>query len=162
MIRYMPMLWVGFVLWIIGAGLKLLFSRSTSIAVYVIVVFIEGAGVGFAFQPCEFLCQRTEMPRSRQNQPSSRCKRFHRNPRWPLRHQPATGFELWAPQLELQYPLPCKMPLQHSRYHQIYQQTLRPLSETARGRIVTRQLLTMTYCRPRWMVFIPFSWYLFP
>lgn len=51
--RYMPVLWAGFVLWTIGAGLKLLFSRSTSIAIYVIAVFIEGAGVGFVFQPCE-------------------------------------------------------------------------------------------------------------
>ncbi|OIW28586.1 MFS general substrate transporter [Coniochaeta ligniaria NRRL 30616] len=49
--RYMPVLWVGFIFWTVGAGLKLLFNRSTSIAVYVTVVLIEGTGVGFVFQP---------------------------------------------------------------------------------------------------------------
>lgn len=54
----MPVLWTGFVLWTVGAGLKLLFSRSTSIAVYVIATLIEGAGVGLVFQPCKLLPQR--------------------------------------------------------------------------------------------------------
>jgi hypothetical protein len=51
--RFMPVLWTAFTLWTLGAGLKLLFDRSTSIAVYVVVVAIEGAGVGLAFQPCK-------------------------------------------------------------------------------------------------------------
>ncbi|KAL1864057.1 hypothetical protein VTK73DRAFT_6238 [Phialemonium thermophilum] len=49
--RYMPTLWIGFILWTLGAGLKLLFTRSTSVPVYVVVALIEGAGVGFVFQP---------------------------------------------------------------------------------------------------------------
>ncbi|OAL24983.1 hypothetical protein AYO20_10586 [Fonsecaea nubica] len=49
--RYMPVLWLGFVLWTIGAGLKLLFSRTTGIGVYVVAALVEGAGVGFVFQP---------------------------------------------------------------------------------------------------------------
>ncbi|OAP55801.1 hypothetical protein AYL99_09953 [Fonsecaea erecta] len=49
--RYMPVLWLGFVLWTIGAGLKLLFSRTTPLGVYVVAALIEGAGVGFVFQP---------------------------------------------------------------------------------------------------------------
>ncbi len=47
------MLWVGFIFWTVGGGLKLLFSRSTSVALYVISVLIEGIGVGFVFQPCK-------------------------------------------------------------------------------------------------------------
>jgi hypothetical protein len=38
-------------LWTLGAGLKLLFCRTTSTAVYVIVLIIEGAGIGFVLQP---------------------------------------------------------------------------------------------------------------
>ncbi|EXJ70785.1 uncharacterized protein A1O5_05775 [Cladophialophora psammophila CBS 110553] len=49
--RYMPVLWLGFVLWTVGAGLKLLFSRTTAIGVYVVAALVEGAGVGFVFQP---------------------------------------------------------------------------------------------------------------
>ena len=42
---------MGFFLWTLGAGLKLLFTRSTNIAVYIVVLAIEGAGVGFGHQP---------------------------------------------------------------------------------------------------------------
>lgn len=38
-------------LWTLGAGLKLLFSRTTSTGVYVAVLIIEGAGIGFVLQP---------------------------------------------------------------------------------------------------------------
>jgi hypothetical protein len=47
--RYLPVLWLGFTLWTIGAGLKSLFSRTSPIALYVVAVTIEGFGVGFVF-----------------------------------------------------------------------------------------------------------------
>lgn len=50
--RYLPVLYLGFMLWVIGAGLKILFSRSTSVGIYIAALIIEGAGVGFVFQPC--------------------------------------------------------------------------------------------------------------
>ncbi|RYP02642.1 hypothetical protein DL764_005687 [Monosporascus ibericus] len=49
--RYIPVLRFGFALWTLGAGLKALFSLDTPIAVYAIVLAIEGAGVGFVHQP---------------------------------------------------------------------------------------------------------------
>ncbi|CZR66294.1 related to DHA14-like major facilitator efflux transporter (MFS transporter) [Phialocephala subalpina] len=49
--RYSPVLRSGFALWALGAGLNLLFSRTTSIAVYVVVLAIQGTGVGFVHQP---------------------------------------------------------------------------------------------------------------
>jgi hypothetical protein len=38
-------------LWTLGAGLKLIFSRTTPTAVHVVVLIIEGAGIGFVLQP---------------------------------------------------------------------------------------------------------------
>ena len=49
--RYIPVLRSGFALWTLGAGLNLLFNQSTPVAVYVVVLAIEGAGVGFVHQP---------------------------------------------------------------------------------------------------------------
>ncbi|OAL23371.1 hypothetical protein AYO22_06421 [Fonsecaea multimorphosa] len=46
--RYMPVLWLGFVFWTIGAGLKLLFSRTTSIGVYVVAALVEVANGSLA------------------------------------------------------------------------------------------------------------------
>ncbi|RBA21318.1 hypothetical protein FPRO05_07632 [Fusarium proliferatum] len=51
MARYMPILRTGFTIWTIGAGLKLLFNEHTHVAVYVIVLAIEGAGIGWVHQP---------------------------------------------------------------------------------------------------------------
>ena len=51
--RYAPTLIAGFALWTLGSGLKILFDRSTGIAVIEIALFIEGVGVGFVFQPCK-------------------------------------------------------------------------------------------------------------
>lgn len=39
------------VLWIIGAGLKVMFSQTTPMSVYVITLIIEGAGIDFVLQP---------------------------------------------------------------------------------------------------------------
>ncbi|KAJ5712888.1 uncharacterized protein N7483_010069 [Penicillium malachiteum] len=49
--RYAPVLRAGFLIWTLGAGLNLLFTQHTYIAVYVIVLAIEGAGVGLVHQP---------------------------------------------------------------------------------------------------------------
>ncbi|KAJ5682720.1 hypothetical protein N7462_005885 [Penicillium macrosclerotiorum] len=49
--RYGPVLYSGMALWTLGAGLKLLFNQTTSIGTYVIVLIIEGAGIGFVLQP---------------------------------------------------------------------------------------------------------------
>ncbi|KAH8197770.1 hypothetical protein TruAng_008059 [Truncatella angustata] len=49
--RYGPVLYSGMVLWTLGAGLKILFSTDSSVAVYVIVLAIEGIGIGFVLQP---------------------------------------------------------------------------------------------------------------
>lgn len=46
-----PVLRTGFTLWALGAGLKLVFSRSTPLWAYVIVLAIEGAGSGYVHQP---------------------------------------------------------------------------------------------------------------
>ncbi|KAF5633402.1 major facilitator superfamily transporter [Fusarium sp. NRRL 52700] len=49
--RYMPILRAGFTIWTIGAGLKLLFNENTHVAVYVVVLAVEGAGIGWVHQP---------------------------------------------------------------------------------------------------------------
>ncbi|EGU76584.1 hypothetical protein FOXB_12883 [Fusarium oxysporum f. sp. conglutinans Fo5176] len=49
--RYMPILRTGFAIWTIGAGLKLLFNEHTHVAVYVVVLAVEGAGIGWVHQP---------------------------------------------------------------------------------------------------------------
>lgn len=59
--RFRPVLYLGFILWTLGAGLKILFSRNTSPGVYVVVLLIEGAGVGFVFQPCKS-CSNPTIP----------------------------------------------------------------------------------------------------
>jgi hypothetical protein len=40
-------------LWTLGAGLKVIFCRMTPVKVYVIVLIIEGTGIGFVLQPGE-------------------------------------------------------------------------------------------------------------
>lgn len=40
-------------LWAVGAGMKLLFSRSTPVGLYVVTLVIEGTGIGFVLQPGE-------------------------------------------------------------------------------------------------------------
>ncbi|OBS25307.1 hypothetical protein FPOA_05840 [Fusarium poae] len=49
--RYMPVLRCGLAVWTLGAGLKLLFGQKTHVAIYVVVLAIEGAGVGWVHQP---------------------------------------------------------------------------------------------------------------
>lgn len=49
--RYTPVLRTGFAMWTLGAGLKLLFNQKTPMAVYVVVLGIEGIGTGWVHQP---------------------------------------------------------------------------------------------------------------
>ncbi|RFN46174.1 hypothetical protein FIE12Z_9592 [Fusarium flagelliforme] len=49
--RYMPILRAGFTVWTLGSGLKLLFNQNTHIAIYIVVLAVEGAGLGWVHQP---------------------------------------------------------------------------------------------------------------
>jgi MFS family permease len=49
--RYMPCILLGFALWTIGNGLTLLFNRNTGLAVLIVALIIEGAGIGLTLQP---------------------------------------------------------------------------------------------------------------
>jgi MFS family permease len=49
--RYGEVIWAGYALWTLGAGLVLLFSRTTPHWEMVIILYLEGAGVGNVFQP---------------------------------------------------------------------------------------------------------------
>ncbi|RBR03240.1 uncharacterized protein FIESC28_11794 [Fusarium coffeatum] len=49
--RYMPILRAGFTTWTLGSGLKLLFNQNTHIAIYIAVLAVEGAGIGWVHQP---------------------------------------------------------------------------------------------------------------
>lgn len=49
--RYGEVIWLGYGLWFLGAGLVLLFNRTTPKYTIVMVLFVEGAGVGNIFQP---------------------------------------------------------------------------------------------------------------
>jgi MFS family permease len=49
--RYGEVIWLGFFLWTIGVGLTCMFDLSTPIAVIVVILFVQGAGVGLIFQP---------------------------------------------------------------------------------------------------------------
>lgn len=50
-LRYAPVLRAGFLLWTLGAGLHLLFTQHTHVAIYVVVLATEGTGVGLVHQP---------------------------------------------------------------------------------------------------------------
>jgi MFS family permease len=48
---YMHCILVGFALWTLGNGLTLLFDRNTGLAVLIVVLIVEGAGIGLTLQP---------------------------------------------------------------------------------------------------------------
>lgn len=52
--RYGEIIWSGYALWTLGAGLKCIFDRKTHPAVIAVVLAIEGCGAGFVFQPSKF------------------------------------------------------------------------------------------------------------
>ncbi|KAJ5621292.1 C6 transcription factor [Penicillium herquei] len=49
--RYAEVIWFGFGLWTLGAGLMLLFGRHTHPGVIAVIVGITGLGIGCTFQP---------------------------------------------------------------------------------------------------------------
>lgn len=49
--RYLWIVIVGFVLWTLGTGLKCAFNRSTEIWKIVLVLLVEGLGIGMTLQP---------------------------------------------------------------------------------------------------------------
>lgn len=49
--HYGGVVWTGYFLWTLGAGLKCLFNRKTHPAVIVFILVLEGCGVGGVFQP---------------------------------------------------------------------------------------------------------------
>ncbi|TVY45765.1 putative transporter [Lachnellula occidentalis] len=63
--RYDLMLHGGMIIWVVGAGMKLLLSRTTPVGLYVISLIIEGAGVGFVFQPALVALQAHSKPQDR-------------------------------------------------------------------------------------------------
>ncbi|KAI0026107.1 major facilitator superfamily domain-containing protein [Xylariomycetidae sp. FL0641] len=51
-LRYRALIWAGFGVWLLGAGLMaLLFDGATGAAAVAVVLAVEGAGVGMVFQP---------------------------------------------------------------------------------------------------------------
>ncbi|KAI2465806.1 MFS general substrate transporter [Annulohypoxylon bovei var. microspora] len=60
-----PVIYGGLALWVLGAGLKVLFSRTTPVGVYVTALIIEGAGVGFILQPALVALQALSRPEDR-------------------------------------------------------------------------------------------------
>ncbi|KAI1080139.1 major facilitator superfamily-domain-containing protein [Whalleya microplaca] len=63
--RFGPVLYSGMALWTVGAGLKVLFAQTTPVAIYVVVLAIEGAGAGFIMQPALVALQALSRPEDR-------------------------------------------------------------------------------------------------
>lgn len=49
--RYGEVIWLGFSLWTIGVGLTCMFDLNTPVAAIVVILIVQGAGVGLIFQP---------------------------------------------------------------------------------------------------------------
>jgi MFS family permease len=49
--RYGEVIWLGYTLWLVGAGLLIMFDERTKPYAMVLVLIVEGAGVGLVFQP---------------------------------------------------------------------------------------------------------------
>lgn len=63
--RYGEIIWSGYALWTLGCGLILSFDRYTPRWQIVIFLIIEGAGVGFVFQPTLVAVQAHSLKRDR-------------------------------------------------------------------------------------------------
>ena len=63
--RYGEVIWGGYALWTLGTGLLLLFNRNTPKWMIVIILIIEGAGVGNVFQPTLVAVQAHSLKRDR-------------------------------------------------------------------------------------------------
>lgn len=49
--RYGEVIWIGYICWVIGTALHCAFSRTFPLAAIVVILIIEGTGVGLVFQP---------------------------------------------------------------------------------------------------------------
>ncbi|KAK0652605.1 major facilitator superfamily domain-containing protein [Cercophora newfieldiana] len=49
--RYGEVIWTGYILWVIGTGLHIAFSRMFPLAAIIVILVVEGFGVGLVFQP---------------------------------------------------------------------------------------------------------------
>ncbi|KAF1915100.1 major facilitator superfamily domain-containing protein [Ampelomyces quisqualis] len=49
--RYGEVIWSGFFLWTLGVGLTCIFDLDTSVVAIVVILLVQGTGVGFIFQP---------------------------------------------------------------------------------------------------------------
>lgn len=49
--KYGEVIWLGFILWTLGAGLTLLWKRETSLGVVIVTLIINGFGIGCIIQP---------------------------------------------------------------------------------------------------------------
>ncbi|KAK4446636.1 MFS general substrate transporter [Podospora aff. communis PSN243] len=49
--RYGEVIWTGYILWVIGTGLHIAFSRTFPLAAIIVILVVEGFGVGLVFQP---------------------------------------------------------------------------------------------------------------
>lgn len=54
--RYGEVIWTGYICWVIGTGIHIAFTRTFPLAAIIVVLAIEGAGVGLVFQPSECFC----------------------------------------------------------------------------------------------------------
>ncbi|GME30609.1 MFS transporter [Neofusicoccum parvum] len=63
--RYGPVHNTGMAVWTLGAGMKLLFSRTTPVGLYVTTLVIEGTGIGLVFQPAIVAIQALSKPQDR-------------------------------------------------------------------------------------------------
>jgi predicted MFS family arabinose efflux permease len=63
--RYEEIIWIGYALWDLGSGLVLLFNKTTPRWVLVVCLMVEGAGVGFVFQPTLVAAQAHSTKRDR-------------------------------------------------------------------------------------------------
>jgi MFS family permease len=48
---YMHCILLGFILWTLGSGLTLLFNRNTGLGPLIVILIVEGAGIGLTLQP---------------------------------------------------------------------------------------------------------------
>ncbi|KAH9219937.1 MFS multidrug transporter-like protein [Leptodontidium sp. 2 PMI_412] len=63
--RYGEVIWIGYLLWTFGSGLLLIFTRATPRWQMAVFLIIEGAGVGFTFQPSLVALQAHSAKRDR-------------------------------------------------------------------------------------------------
>jgi len=57
--RWGCVLWVGWLLWMLGAGLVCAFNKQPKVAVVVCVLVVEGLDIGLIFRPSSAVSKRT-------------------------------------------------------------------------------------------------------